>query len=357
MMLPAVLCILGFFTGFLLIMRVPVCSPGQSYSEHNLSIIIPARNEESNLPRLLQSIAQSATHPVEVLVVDDASTDKTAMIARELGATVLASGGPPDGWLGKSWACFQGACRATGHDLLFLDADTYFVGDGISRLMAGRLAESNRASVLSVLPYHSMSAQYEQLSLFFNLLMAAGAGGFGAVSDPQLFGQSLLIARETYFSSGGHSAVRGNVVENLSLAQHLRTAGAHLVCAGGYGALHMRMFPSGINQMSESWTKSFVQGAAATNRLVLIASALWISALWAAVSLLIAPHNLGRMLPAIIYLSLSVQLAVFARKLGNYHLLTCFLYPLPLIYYCAIFGRAASLRALGRKTAWRGRAI
>jgi 4,4'-diaponeurosporenoate glycosyltransferase len=76
---------------------------------------------------------------------------------------------------------------------------------------------------LSVLPYHEMIAGYVQMSLLFNLLMAAGAGGFGVSEQPRLFGQSLLIGRETYFAAGGHHAVRGVVLENLRLASVLRS--------------------------------------------------------------------------------------------------------------------------------------
>ena len=95
----------------------------------NLSIIIPARNEEQNLPVLLCSINAQTVKPPEVIVVDDGSTDRTAEVAREFGAAVIASKPLPDGWRGKTWACQQGAQAATGDLLLFLDADTWFAAD------------------------------------------------------------------------------------------------------------------------------------------------------------------------------------------------------------------------------------
>jgi 4,4'-diaponeurosporenoate glycosyltransferase len=73
--------------------------------------------------------------------------------------------------------------------------------------------------------------------------------------------------------------------------------------------------------------------------------------------LLIVPHAYGRLGVATVYLLLSLQLVWLARQLGNYRLLTCFLYPLPLAYYCAVFGRSAARRILRRKTVWRGREI
>jgi 4,4'-diaponeurosporenoate glycosyltransferase len=357
MIVPALLCAVGLPAGFLLIWRVPACPLPPSHNPIRLSIIIPARNEEYNLPRLLQSITASAVHPVEILVVDDASTDNTGPIAQSLGATVLASATLPEGWTGKTWACHQGAHHATGDHLLFLDADTFFVERGLDRLISRWLAERNPVLVLSLLPYHVMSATYEQLSLFFNLLMAAGAGGFGLVSEPRLFGQSLLISKETYFAVGGHAAVRGFVLENVNLAHLIRASGARILCLGGRGTLHMRMFPEGLGQMSDSWTKAFIHGAAASDGIVLASAVVWISALWSTTLLLIVPRDYGHLSLVVVYLLLSLQLVWLARQLGSYRFLTCLLYPLPLAYYCAVFGRSAARRALHRKTIWRGREV
>jgi 4,4'-diaponeurosporenoate glycosyltransferase len=357
MIVPALLCAVGLPVGFLLIRRVPACQPAHAHNAISLSIVIPARNEEGNLPRLLQSMTASAVRPAEILVVDDGSTDKTALIAQSFGATVIKSVTLPAGWTGKAWACHQGAQRAIGDHLLFLDADTFFVDGGLDRLVARWVAERDSGLVLSLLPYHAMSANYEQLSLFFNVLMAAGAGGFGLVSEPRLFGQSLLISKEAYFAAGGHAAVRGLVLENLNLAPLVRASGARILCLGGRGTLHMRMFPEGLGQMSDSWTKAFILGAAVSDGLVVLSAVVWISALWSTATLLMVPHDYGRLGLAIVYLLLSFQLVWLARQLGSYRFLTCFLYPLPLAYYCAVFGRSAARRALHRKTVWRGREV
>ncbi|MBB5340737.1 glycosyltransferase [Tunturiibacter gelidoferens] len=357
MIIPALLGVVGLPAGFLLIRRVPTCPSSQSHDATSLSIVIPARNEEDNLPRLLRSIAASVAQPAEILVVDDASTDKTAPIARSLGATVITSAPLPDGWTGKAWACHQGAQRAIGNHLLFLDADTFFVDGGLDRLVVRWLRERDPRLVLSLLPYHAMSATYEQLSLFFNVLMAGGAGGFGLVSEPRLFGQSLLISKETYFAVGGHAAVRGFVLENLNLADLIGASGTRILCLGGRGTLHMRMFPEGLGQMSDSWTKAFIHGAAVSDSLVLASAVMWISALWSTAILLIVPRDYGRLGVAVVYLLLSLQLVWLARQLGSYRFLTCLLYPLPLAYYCAVFGRSAARRALRRKTVWRGREV
>lgn len=357
MMMPALTCALGLAAGFLLIRRIPTCSPAGQCAPVRVSIIIPARNEERNLPRLLQSIAHSSSRPAEVVVVDDGSIDETAAVAARLGARVVTSSAKPDAWTGKSWACYQGAQSATGEALLFLDADTYFQPGGYDRLVSCWTCEHDRRLVLSVLPYHEMDEAYEQLSLFFNVLMAAGAGGFSPFSAPRLFGQSLLISRDAYFAAGGHAAVRGIVLENLRWASKLRGGGARILCLGGKGTLHTRMFPEGFHQMSESWAKAFLQGAADSPRAVLVMAIVWISALWSTALLLITPCDYGRLSLALVYVLFSAQIARITRQLGTYRVLTCLLYPLPLAYYCAIFGRAATRRALGRKAVWRSRQV
>ena len=147
--------------------------------------------------------------------MDDGSTDRTAEFARQLGATVIASKPLPDGWRGKTWACHQGAQAATGDLLLFVDADTWFE--------AGRtcpaLYPDYTGGAFSVGPYHAVRKPYEQLSLFFNFNMVAGTVPRG------LFGQMLLVDRESYRRVGGHQTVQGRILENFWLAGQFSAAG------------------------------------------------------------------------------------------------------------------------------------
>ncbi len=357
MIVPALLCSVGLPAGFFLIRRIPICPPAQLHAAITFSIVIPARNEEVSLPLLLQSIAASTACPTEILVVDDASTDNTIRVAQKLGATVISSASLPIGWTGKAWACHQGALHAIGDHLLFLDADVFFVDGGLDRFISRWLAECDPRLVLSLLPYHAMNVAYEQLSLFFNFFMAAGAGGFGIVSEPSLFGQSLFISKETYFLAGGHAAVRGFVLENLNLAPLVRASGARILCLGGRGTLHMRMFPEGFRQMSDSWTKAFVHGATSSDSFVLALAVVWISALWSILPLLINSGGYARVGLFFVYLLFGLQLMYVARQLGSYRFVACLLYPLPLAYYCVVFGRSTARRIFSRKTVWRGREV
>lgn len=347
----------GLAAGFLLLLRIPTCSSPSSHALTGVTVIIPARNEEQNLPNLLRSLTTSTTLKIEILVVDDHSTDNTAEVARAGGAGVLQSQPLPAAWTGKAWACYQGAQNARQELLLFLDADTHFTADGLDRLMSRWASEDDAKAIVSLLPHHAMRAPYEQLSLFFNLLMASGAGGFGLLGGTRLFGQCLLLRKESYFSVNGHAAVRSFVLENLHLARLLENAGHRLLCLGGRGTLEMRMFPDGFRQMSDSWTKAFADGASASGAPVLALSALWIACLWTAAILLALPTHIVSLSFALAYLLLSAQLLFLARQLGNYSFATCLFYPLPLLYYCAIFARSALRHLTGQKTVWRGREV
>lgn len=357
MIWPALSCTLGIPAGLVLVLRLPICGRSRRADIPKFSIIIPARNEEQNLPRLLSSIVQSEASATEVLVVDDASTDNTASIARSFGARVLASASLPEGWTGKTWACHQGALAAATDLLFFLDADTYLLPEGLERILSSWVSAGDRNTVVSVLPYHAVAAAYEQLSIIFNFLMAAGAGGFGPLTPPSLFGQSLLVGSQIYFDAGGHAAVRNMVLENLRLSRLLRSRGAHLVSLAGRGTLHMRMFPEGYRQMTKSWSKAFVQGAKESHPLVVAFSILWISALWSCFFLLVWPVNYNRALIAAIYMMLGLLLYLQARQIGRYRLATCLLYPVPLAYYCAVFGHSMWRRVRGQRVTWKGREV
>ena len=352
-----VACALGLPAGILLMWRVPTCEAVGCGSPGDTSIVIPARNEERNLYRLLQSVWKSEPYPRELIVVDDGSIDATATVAAHSGARVIRSLPLPAGWTGKNWACSQGAKATSSRWLLFLDADTFFGPHGFHKL-AGCYATTDGAHrVISVLPYHVMEEAYEQLSLIFNLLMAFGAGGFGTIGKGRLFGQSLLISSEAYERSGGHAGVRNAILENVALSGNVDAAGYTSIRLGGKGMLNIRMFPDGAGQLCESWTKAFADGAAASDPAVLYLSIFWLSAMFASVLLGIFALGSWKVPFVVLYACFVFQLAWLARRIGNYKFVTCLLFPAPLTFFFGIFGRSLYRRTFKRKVTWRGRSL
>lgn len=184
-----------------------------------ISIIIPCRNEENNIARLLRSLKAIRGVNTEVLVVDDSSTDRTAAVAREEGATVLSAPEKPAGWVGKSWACWNGAKQASGYLLLFTDADTTHSPDSLVRAVS--FLKNKNADLISAPPYHLCRLYFERFLGLFHLLPLI-ASGFNRSSNPKrvfAIGQYLLINKGTYFAIGGHEALRGSLTEDIDMAK------------------------------------------------------------------------------------------------------------------------------------------
>lgn len=357
MLALAVMCALGLPAGFVLLWRIPRCNLADAGVMPDVSLIVPARNEERNLPQLLSSLTAARLSPAEAIVVDDSSQDSTAEIAGGYGARVLQGKALPPGWTGKTWACWQGAQVAHADSLLFVDADTWFEPGGFDRAVSFFRSHADGNTAVSLVPFHVTHAWYEELSLFFNLLMTFGAGGFGLLGKPRLFGQSLLISRELYERSGGHAAVRSAILENFELSSRVVRAGGHCVCVAGRGVLNVRMFPDGFAQLREGWIKAFAQGAAESDGRVLAVSIYWLSALSSTFFGALFLHGSARGLFLLLYAAFAFQVYAFARQIGTFRWVSCVLYPVPLVFFFGLFTQSLIRRALKQKVTWRGREL
>lgn len=328
---------------------------------HSISIIIPARDEETNIAILLNSIQDQNMAPDEIIVVDDGSSDATAEVAKKRGARVLTGATLPDGWKGKPWACQQGAEAALGDLFLFLDADTSLHPDALTQI---HRAYQNYPAVLSVAPYHTIKKPYEELSAFFNLLMIAGANAFGTGTssgeNPALFGQCMLISRQHYQEVGGHASVRAEVLENFHLAKQLESHQIPRLSLLGRSLVSMRMFPGGMEELCSSWRKGFTSGAANTEPRALIFSSIWISgAMFTLVALLLCftPYTTTplQLITACVYLIYTTQCYFAFRLVGSFSALNALLFPISLIFYQYLFFSALIDQKRGKTTLWKGR--
>ena len=329
--------------GFLLLPRLRPCDDGEAAATTpSLSLVIPARDEEHNLPTLLNSLAGQSVRPAEIIVVDDGSTDRTAAVATQLGATVLPSQPLPAGWRGKTWACHQGSQAATGELLCFVDADTCFEVGGMARVLA-----CYQGGAFSVGPWHAVRQPYENLSLFFNLNMVVGT-----VPD-RLFGQLLLVDRESYQRVGGHAAVRGRILENFRLAQQFSAAGVRVRSVAGKGVISFRMYPGGLGELVAGWVKGFASGAGQTPRGTLCLMVAWMSAL---ITVPFGCLTGGEPLAfGLLYGLCAAQVAWFGRRVGAFRWYAALLYPVPLGFFFVVF--ALSFLRAGKLVTWKGREI
>ena len=345
----------------------PAEKPGKASAA--ISIIIPARNEETNIARLLESIQQQSLPPLETIVVNDGSTDNTASIASQLGARVIDVEALPDGWMGKPWACQQGAHAAntansaTGDWLLFLDADLILEP---SALLALSQVCAGSDQVHSVCPHHVIKHPYEQLSAYFNVLMLAGVNAFGigksATDNAALFGQCLLISQKHYQQVNGHETVKDKALENFHLARQFKQLGIPCSCYLGKGLIHMRMFPNGIGELWSSWKKGFTSGAAHTAPRALILSSLWISGMMLTIVCLILSFtsyvsNLFILITALAYLIYACQSLRAFKLAGTFSAWNALFFPLSLLFYQTLFFSALIDKKRGKTTNWKGRAV
>ena len=231
-----------------------------------MSVIVPARNEERSIRSCVESICASDYPEFEVIVVDDQSGDATLAMTRAIppnhARRVIAVEGQelPDGWMGKPWACAQGARVAKGDLLLFTDADTVHAPELLGRAVAGMVED--RGDALTLLGRQIMDTFWERLVQTH--MMAALVFRFpnpGKPRPPERWrdvianGQFILFDRGVYEEIGGHEAVKGEIVEDQRLAQILCRSGKRLAVREGETVFATRMYRS-LDELIEGWSKN-----------------------------------------------------------------------------------------------------
>ncbi len=226
-----------------------------------VSVIVPARNEESCLGACLQSLLSQSGVAFEIIVVNDHSTDRTREIARSFfdqGVRVIEAETLPPGWTGKNNALVTGSKQARGQWLLFTDADTIHLPGSLKRALeeAGR----RKAAMLSYSPQQIVKTFCEQsiMPVIFGELAATYRPSM--VSDPRspaaaANGQYILTTREAYDAIGGHAAVADQILEDVALARAVKQSGRKIDFRYAADAVRTRMYRN-FGQLREGWTKN-----------------------------------------------------------------------------------------------------
>jgi 4,4'-diaponeurosporenoate glycosyltransferase len=325
--------------------------------EPKVSVLIPARNEESTLPNLLSALQQQTFQPYEIIVIDDQSDDATAQIAEQAGVRVEQTAPLPKGWTGKNWALRTGYAASSGDILVFLDADTEPGKDMLRRLVA---TVQHLGGLVSVQPYHRTERPYELLALLFNLvgLMAIKLGAGGGVA----FGPAMATSRKDYEQVGCHDAVAGYVVEDWFIAHVYESVGLPASAYIGHGQLNYRMYPGGLRDLVDGFDKNFATAAGEVSWVRMLAVVLWLSGLfWAAwclpASLFGWPifGNPPLLQTLVVYLAFAIQLAIIVRPVGSFRLIVPF-FPIPVAFFIAVFLQAIFNLERGQ-IEWKGRTI
>lgn len=266
--LPALPWLLFLLTLFRLARRRPNLADLPPIAGPRISVVIPARDEAAAIETVVQSVLATSYPDVEVLVVDDRSRDDTAAIVRRLAAAdprlrLVPGAELPDGWYGKPWACHQGAAAATGEMLAFTDADTRHGPELLGRALAALRARP--ADAVTVAPRQQCVTAWERLVMPQVWVLLGLRFDPDRVNHPRgagdviANGQFILFSRAAYAAIGGHEAVRGEVAEDLALAQQLWRHRLTLHFAFAETVMETRMY-TGLRHLVEGWSKNVYLG-------------------------------------------------------------------------------------------------
>ena len=229
-----------------------------------VSVIVPARNEARGVGATIASLRRLEYANVEVIVVDDQSSDRTLAAVREAAGhdprvRIIAGAPLPGGWVGKSWACWQGVRAARGEWLLFTDADVIHAPDSLGRALA--MAERLGRGGLTLFPTIDCEGIVERVvtPAALTAIGAFVAPGPLARSDRSRVaiaaGGYILITRRLYDAAGGHAAIRTRMVDDVCLAAAVKRAGGLLVPAPAGRLARLRMYHGG-REVWDGWSKN-----------------------------------------------------------------------------------------------------
>jgi chlorobactene glucosyltransferase len=232
-----------------------------------LSVCIPARNEAANIARCVAAALQTRWPNIEVIVVDDRSTDATVDAARSAGGDdgrlhVVTGVEPPPGWAGKPWACARAAGEARGDLLCFVDADVALDPDAIPALI--RTLLKRRLSLVSVFGAWELIGFWEQVVIPTVGWLIRGAVDLDRVNDPgrpEAFanGQLILVERQAYSGMGGHESVRAQILEDVRLAEQFKRRGHSIGLVVAPWAFRVRLYDT-LGQIFAGYSKNLYEG-------------------------------------------------------------------------------------------------
>lgn len=262
---------------------LPLMPESQKFFEGDapmVSLCIPARNEEQNIERCVRSAMRQTYPNMEVIVLDDHSSDRTSEILFRMANSgdnslhMMQGKSKPDQWLGKPWACQQLAEEASGEILIFIDADTWLEKEMVARVV--RTMGSDVLDFLTVWPQQKLGTFWEKTVIplvYYALLsllpvryvqqtphwlprkLRKRLGPLFAAAN----GQCMAFKSSAYQAVGGHASVKDQVIEDVALAKRIKKFDFNLNMYHGMNAITCRMYTSG-KELREGFSKNFFAG-------------------------------------------------------------------------------------------------
>jgi 4,4'-diaponeurosporenoate glycosyltransferase len=369
MVTAIIICILimlllcAMLSGFLMFRyRCRITFEHNTADFYKATIIIPARNEATNLPHLLNSL--SKYDGMEIIVMDDQSTDNTKAIARSYGVKVYDVPQNKE-WQGKSFACWEGAKKAQHSLLLFLDADVRLTQRYSIEYIFHQYKHQHYRGLLTIQPYHRINKLYENFSAIFNLMTVIGLNVFSYNIAPDdergAFGPILCTNKVDYIKTKGHANARHSIIEGFAISQAYNKMRLPVELYEGVGVADFRMYPNGLSELITGWSKHIAAGSSITKQSVIRLILIWLSgSLLSLIILLLAmTFNIGQILFCVaLYTIYSLQFTFFMRRIGNFNVLVLFLFhPILFLFFIVIFIKSWIDINLLKIVKWKGRKI
>ena len=318
--------ILGIFSGIFAFYRARFIETNEPQDKPLVSIIIPAKNEEDNLKKLLKSLTKCTYPNLEIIIVDDNSTDRTFDVAKSYGAKVIHIEEHEEGFLGKPYACLQGFNHSSGEILIFVDADVELEKDAVNSIVYEVI---NSNGVVSIWPKHIIKEPYENLSMIFAIISAMASKSFSLIENTRptgIYGPLIAVSRENYIKVGTHAVVKNEVVEDFKLGTAFVKANIPVKNFLGGELVKFRMYPKGLKSLFKGWAKNSALGSATVNFSVVLPIVLFL------LGSLIPPFYYNTFPFFYLYTSYVVLMYIFSKRVGEFSVVAAILYPVIVIF-------------------------
>jgi hypothetical protein len=370
-LLAVVALLLAALPAVLTVFNLRVFTRAPAAVSTQVSVLVPARNEAAVIERLARAVLASRSVDLELVVLDDDSTDDTAAIierlARDDARVRLVRGSPlPAGWCGKQHACWQLAQAATRDTWVFLDVDVSLAPDAIARSVS--FLDASPAALVSGFPRQATGAFLDWLLLpliHFVLLGFLPLARSRIDNSPGLAagcGQFFITRRAAYERAGGHAAIRASLHDGITLPRAYRRAGLRTDVFDASDIATCRMYTSN-RDVWKGLSKNATEGIGAPATIlpftVLLAGGQILPPALVALGLATG----WRQWPAwaipvaclaclCTYLPRLLEASRFGQSLTS-----ALAHPLGVAIFLAIQWYALARRLLGFQTSWRGRSL
>jgi Glycosyl transferase family 2 len=331
-------------------------TPARAVSPPPLSVLIPARNEEATIADAVASVLASEGVELELIVLDDGSTDRTGAILHGIAdprLRVARGGALPPGWAGKQHACATLAGLARHEMFVFIDADVRLAPDALSR-MAGFM-QRRPVGLASGFPRQIVRTWSEQLLLplihflLLGFLPMASMRRSASVRLGAGCGQLFIARRAEYERAGGHGAIRASMHDGLTLPRAFRRAGSMTDLFDATEFTTCRMYAN-ASDLWEGLGKNAAEGMATPRALPVWTVLLAGGQVLPAVLMLFSPST-----TALVALVLSIGLRLILAERFRQPVISALLQPVGVVALLVVQWAALLRVALGRPARWRGR--